>query len=82
MFTNDCTIIPAKLIGVEPNGDYRLLCYYGFDNIIERVFNKSHFNKKSDYYLISTQLKKNKRIINISSADEYESFIKEHYEKN
>ncbi len=80
MIANKITIIPAKLLEIDDNGDYHLLCYLGFDNVQERVFNKELIKEKSDYYYISTKLGEGTLRIDIQSADEYEYIIKENYE--
>jgi len=84
MFFNKYTIIPAKTLEINKDGDYHLLCYFGFDNIQERVFSGSLFNgfEKADYYLISHKMKNGKLETTILPADEEESiFLKNHYEK-
>jgi len=74
------TIIPAKFIGLDNEGNYRVLCYYGFNQIKEKTINEHLINKKSDYYLIATSIKNNRKLIHIEPANEYEELLKEKYE--
>jgi hypothetical protein len=77
---NRKTIIPAKLLKVDDNGDYHLLCYLGFDNVQEKIFNKKLIKEHSDYYYIYIDLENGEAEIDIHAAGEYEYLIKEKYE--
>lgn len=80
MVNNKHTIIPAKFIGFDQNGNYRVLCYHGFDLIKEKTINKNFIKELSDYYLIATSIKNNKKIIYIEAANEFNALLKEKYE--
>lgn len=69
---NIVSIIPAKFLRIDDLGNYHLLCYFGFDEVREHIFNKKHFTDipKSEYYLISRRIKNNQSEITILPTDE------------
>lgn len=81
MIINKSSIIPAKLINVDDDGNYHLLCYLGFDNVVEKVFTKELIKERSEYYLIKTELNNCSVVCEIQPADEFFTLIKEVYEK-